>query len=96
MAATDCSVGASLGGLDLIWRQAYVEALVWFDSIFDVRPSRINLVFASWSFERLSGLRRSFSYRRSGSFLISPSILIFTISISKLAYASSFVLWRLA
>ena len=47
MAATDCSGGASPGGLDLIWRQAYIEALVWFDSIFDVRPSRIDLVFAS-------------------------------------------------
>ena len=57
MAATDRSGGASLGGLDLIWRQAYIEALVWFDPIFDVRPSRIDLVFASWLFERLSVFR---------------------------------------
>jgi hypothetical protein len=49
-----CSIGAFLEGLDLIWRQAYIEALVWFDLIFDVRSSRIDLVFASWSFERLS------------------------------------------
>jgi hypothetical protein len=42
----------------LIWRQAYIEALVWFDLMFDIRldrSSRIDLVFASWSFERLSG-----------------------------------------
>ena len=44
-------------GLDLIWRQAYIEALVWFNPTFDVRPSRIDLVFASWSFERLSNFR---------------------------------------
>ena len=71
MAATDRSGGASLGGLDLIWRQAYIKALVWFNPIFDVQPSRINLVFASWSFERLFGLRRSFGCRRSGAFLVS-------------------------
>jgi hypothetical protein len=94
MAATGCSVSASLGGLGLIWRQAYIEALVWFDPMFDVRPSRIDLVFASWSFERLSGLRRSFGCRRSGSFLVSPSVLVFTISISKLAYASGFYWFR--
>jgi len=38
----------------LIRRQAYIEALVWSDPMFDVRSSRIDLVFDSWSFERLS------------------------------------------
>ncbi len=45
-----CSIGAFLEGLDLIWQQAYIEALVWFNLI-----DRIVLVFASWSFEQLSG-----------------------------------------
>jgi hypothetical protein len=30
------SIGAFLEGLDLIWRQAYIEALVWFDLMFDL------------------------------------------------------------
>ncbi|XTI93020.1 hypothetical protein V2W45_1428409 [Cenococcum geophilum] len=57
-----CSIGASLGSLDLIWRQAYIEALV----------CRIDLVFAGWSFERC---RRSGAFLVSTQYpCLSPSV----------------------
>ena len=64
----------------------------WFDPIFDVRPSRIDLVFASWSFERLSGFRDGpLAAVGLVPSLCLPSVLVFTISISKLAYAAGWL-----
>ena len=75
----------------MTWRQAYIEALVW----FDVRCSTFNLVELIWC---------SLAGRSNGCLvcdgplaavglvpsLCLPSVLVFTISISKLAYSSGF------
>jgi len=86
-----CSIGAFLEGLDLIWRQAYIEALVWFDLMFDIRSSRIDLVFDSWSFERLSSFATVLWLPSVWCLpCVYPVSLSLTISISKLAYVSGF------
>ncbi|OCK90274.1 uncharacterized protein K441DRAFT_666302 [Cenococcum geophilum 1.58] len=77
-----CSIGASLGSLDLIWRQAYIKALV----------------FASWSFERLSGFGDGPLLAAVGLVpsLCLPSILVSHHQYIQASFCSGSVLWHLA